>query len=216
MATHGYGGIKRWTLGSVTDQVVHTATTPVFVVQGAEPERQAAPAFKRILVPLDGSALARQALPFAAELAASTNAELILLEAIAPTFETMAGFRPRGRSTPQYAEMIDLLHWHAQQDLGALTEQLGQRGLDVKASIVNGHAAEVIVDEAARSGVDLIVMATHGYSGLKRWALGSVAHKVLHTATMPLVLVRAQPVEDEGEMADWESAEVASSFRSHP
>jgi nucleotide-binding universal stress UspA family protein len=216
MATHGYGGIKRWTLGSVTDQVVHTATTPVFVVQGAEPERQAAPAFKRILVPLDGSALARQALPFAAELAGSADVELILLEAIAPTVETVAGFRPLGRSSPQYAEMIELLHWHAQQDLGALTEQLGQSGLDVKASIVNGHAAEVIVDEAARSGVDLIVMATHGYSGLKRWALGSVAHKVLHTTTMPLVLVRAQAVEDEVEPADWESAEVASSFRSHP
>src|SRR5262245_31002742 len=75
MATHGYGGIKRWTLGSVTDQVVHTATTPVFVVQGAEPERQAAPAIKPILVPLDGSAFARQALPLAAELAASTNAD---------------------------------------------------------------------------------------------------------------------------------------------
>ena len=216
MATHGYGGIKRWTLGSVTDQVVHTATTPVFVVQGAEPVPLAAPEIKRILVPLDGSAFARQALPLAAELAANGNAQLILLEAIASTVETMAGFRPLGRSVPQYAEMIELLHWHAQQDLGALTEQLAQSGLNVKASIVNGHAAEVIVDEAVKQGADLIVMATHGYSGLKRWALGSVAHKVLHTATMPLVLVRAQAVEDEVEAVDWESAGVDSSFRLRP
>ncbi len=216
MATHGYGGIKRWTLGSVTDQVVHTATTPVFVVRGVEPEQLAALEIKRILVPLDGSALARQALPLAAELAASANAELILLEAIAPTIETMVGFRPLGRSSPQYAEMLELLHWHAQHDLGALAEQLGQSGLDVHTSIVNGHAAEVIVDEAARRGVDLVVMATHGYSGLKRWALGSVAHKVLHTATMPLVLVRAQTVEEEEEPADWESAEIAASVRSRP
>ena len=216
MATHGYGGIKRWTLGSVTDQVVHTATTPVFVVQGAEPAPQATPAIKRVLVPLDGSAFARQALPLAADLAAGANAELILLEAIAPAVETIAGFRPLGRPIPQYAEMIELLHWHAQQDLGALAEQLGQSGLDAHTSIVNGHAAEVIVDEAARSGVDLIVMATHGYSGLKRWALGSVAHKVLHTATMPLVLVRAQPVEEDEEPVGWESAEIASSVRSRP
>jgi nucleotide-binding universal stress UspA family protein len=216
MATHGYGGIKRWTLGSVTDQVVHTATTPVFVVQGAEPAPQATPAIKRILVPLDGSAFARQALPLAVDLAAGANAELILLEAIAPTVETMAGFRPLGQSIPQYAEMIELLHWHAQQDLGALTEQLSQSSLNVKASIVNGHAAEVIVDEAAHRGVDLIVMATHGYSGLKRWALGSVAHKVLHTTTMPLVLVRAQEIEDEMELDDQENEEVSSSFRLRP
>jgi nucleotide-binding universal stress UspA family protein len=55
---------------------------------------------------------------------------------------------------------------------------------------VNGHAAEVLVDEAERREVDLIVMATHGYSGLRRWALGSVADKVLHATTTPLILVR--------------------------
>ena len=55
---------------------------------------------------------------------------------------------------------------------------------------MNGHAAEVLVDEAERREVDLIVMATHGYSGLRRWALGSVADKVLHATTTPLILVR--------------------------
>jgi nucleotide-binding universal stress UspA family protein len=58
--------------------------------------------------------------------------------------------------------------------------------------VVQGHAAEVLVDEAARRGVDLIVMATHGYSGLKRWALGSVADKVLQATITPLLLVRAK------------------------
>jgi nucleotide-binding universal stress UspA family protein len=51
----------------------------------------------------------------------------------------------------------------------------------------------VLVDEATQCGVDLMVMATHGYGGLRRWALGSVAHKVVHTATTPLILVRARP-----------------------
>src|SRR5262245_4621097 len=69
MATHGYGGLKRWTLGSVTDKVVHTATRPVFVVRGGEVAPPVAPPIKRILVPLDGSDLARQALPLAVELA---------------------------------------------------------------------------------------------------------------------------------------------------
>jgi len=55
-----------------------------------------------------------------------------------------------------------------------------------------GLPAEAIVDEAAREGVDLIVMATHGASGLRRWAVGSVADKVLHATSTPLVLVHAQ------------------------
>jgi nucleotide-binding universal stress UspA family protein len=62
----------------------------------------------------------------------------------------------------------------------------------VTTSVANGHPAEVIVDEAARHAASLIVMATHGRGGLRRWALGSVADKVLHTTTTPLVLVRAQ------------------------
>ena len=55
-----------------------------------------------------------------------------------------------------------------------------------------GLPAEAIVDEASREGVDLIVMATHGASGLRRWAVGSVADKVLHATSTPLVLVGAQ------------------------
>jgi nucleotide-binding universal stress UspA family protein len=216
MATHGYGGLKRWTLGSVTDKVVHTAATPVFVVRGAGSPPAADPTIKRILVPLDGSAFAEQVLPLATELATCANAQLILLEAIAPTIETLAGFRPVGRPIARYGETMELLHWHAQQNLGALAEQLRMRGLRVKTTIVNGHAAEVIVDEATRRGVDLIVMATHGYSGLKRWALGSVAQKVLHTATMPLVLVRAQAIGDQAEAGASKTRDTLASARIRP
>jgi nucleotide-binding universal stress UspA family protein len=216
MATHGYGGLKRWTLGSVTDQVVHTATTPVFVVHGAEPAPQADPTIKRILVPLDGSEFARQALPLATELATRANAELILLQAIDPVIELYPRMRSLSRPTPQNAEMMELLHWHARLDLEALAEQLRVRGLRVKTSSVNGHAAEVIIDEAARRGVDLIVMATHGYSGLKRWALGSVAHQLLHTATMPLALVRAQAIEVQAGAGVEASSDASASDHIRP
>jgi nucleotide-binding universal stress UspA family protein len=58
--------------------------------------------------------------------------------------------------------------------------------------VVEGHPAEAIIDEAERQQSDVIVMATHGYSGIKRWSLGSVADKVLHATDTPLVLVRAR------------------------
>jgi nucleotide-binding universal stress UspA family protein len=190
MATHGYGGLKRWALGSITDKVIHAASVPVFVVRAAIPAR--APALKRIMVPLDGSALARQALPHALDLARPARAELLLIQAIAGTIEAYPGFPTRGRPIPQLADVLEVLRDQATSELNTQADALRARDVAVKTAIVNGHAAEVLVDEADWHRVDLIVMATHGYSGLKRWALGSVADKVLHATTTPLLLVRAQ------------------------
>ena len=88
--------------------------------------------------------------------------------------------------------MIDALREQATSELDQQADALRARDIAVKSAIVNGHAAEVLVDEAEWRKADLIVMATHGYSGLKRWALGSVADKVLHATTTPVLLVRAQ------------------------
>jgi len=191
MATHGYSGVKRWALGSVMDKVVHALSTPILIVRAEAPARE--PTLKRIMVPLDGSALARQALPLAVELAKSAGAELLLLQAIAATIEAYPGFPSRGRPIPQLADVLEALRDQATSELGTQADELRAHEVSARTAVVNGHAAEVLVDEAARRGVDLIVMATHGYSSLKRWALGSVADKVLHATTTPLLLVRAQP-----------------------
>jgi nucleotide-binding universal stress UspA family protein len=189
MATHGYSGIKRWALGSIADKVIHATATPVFVVRGTA----LAPAtIGRILLPLDGSAVANQALPLAAELATQANAELVLLEAVPAALEAYPGLRPLGRPFPQYGDVLTALQRQAHQGLSALVQQLHQRDLAATAVVVNGHAAETIIEQATLRHADLIVMATHGYSGIKRWALGSVADKVLHATTTPLVLVRAR------------------------
>jgi nucleotide-binding universal stress UspA family protein len=190
MATHGYSGFKRWSLGSVTDKVIHATATPIFIVRAEAPSRKRA--FKRIMVPLDGSALARQALPLATEIAKSSGAELLLMEAIAATIEAYPGFPSRGRPIPQLADVLEALRDQATNQLGEQADALRAQGVGASTQVVQGHAAEVLVDEAARRGVDLIVMATHGYSGLKRWALGSVADKVLQATITPLLLVRAK------------------------
>ena len=189
MATHGYSGIKRWALGSVTDKLVHVANVPVFVVRGMEHPPIGERSLKRILVPLDGSALARQALPFATELAASTHAELTLLTVHAPPLgEALEEVSPYPRSD----ELLAALRDRMLGELGDLADELQQQQVPVTPVAVEGFPAEAIIDLAARRHADLIVMATHGYSGLKRWALGSVADKMLHAATTPLLLVRAQ------------------------
>jgi nucleotide-binding universal stress UspA family protein len=197
MATHGYGGLRRWALGSVTDKVVHETSTPVFIVRDAHRAAGGDTALKRIMVPLDGSALAKQALPLATELATCARAELLLMEAVAPTLEAYPGFPPVGRPIPQLSEVLEALRAQAAKELGEAADKLQRREVAATTRVVSGHAAEVIVDEAKQRGVDLIVMATHGYGGLKRWALGSIADKVLHASTTPLVLVRAQAPAEE-------------------
>jgi nucleotide-binding universal stress UspA family protein len=98
LATHDYRGLKRWVLGSVADNVVHATSIPVLIVRGTA--RARAPAINRIMVPIDGSALARQALPLATELARSARAELLLLRAVAPAIEGYPSFRPRDERVP--------------------------------------------------------------------------------------------------------------------
>ncbi len=187
MATHGYAGLKRWTHGSVADDVLHRTTTPVLIVPGgAAPARE--PSLSRILLPLDGSELAKQALPLATELAAQAHAQLILFQAIAPPLGGTIGAR-----IP--AEDQTTLRMQAHAELRALAGELRPYDIRIKTVVVAGAAAEEIVVAAAQYQADLIVMATHGYSGIKRWALGSVADRLLHTTPTPLLLVRARPAE---------------------
>jgi nucleotide-binding universal stress UspA family protein len=189
MATHGYSGIKRWALGSVADKVVHASNIPVLVVRGMEQPPTGEPSLKRILVPLDGSALARQALPQAVGLAASIHAELILLTVHAPP---LGEALEEVSSYPRSDKLLAALRDRVLGELSGLADELHQQQVPVTPVAAEGFPAEAIIDEATRRQVDLIVMATHGYSGLKRWALGSVADKVLHAAMTPLLLVRAQ------------------------
>jgi nucleotide-binding universal stress UspA family protein len=191
MATHGYSGLKRWALGSVADKVIHASCAPVLVVRGVT-SVAAAPAVRRIVVPLDGSPLAKQALPLGAELARRAGAELVLLRATMPTIDLMAGMPPAGRLAAPYEDLTEPMRQSARRELEGIAGQL--RGEDVRVEVAApiGDPAELIVDEAAAHQADLIVMATHGYSGLRRWALGSVADKVLHATTTPLILVRAK------------------------
>jgi nucleotide-binding universal stress UspA family protein len=182
ISTHGYSGLRRWALGSVTDRVAHLAPMPVFVVRKPAPTPLA---LGSILVPLDGSPESRAALPLALELAQQARAELNLLTVVIPpigldTDLALLSLLPEDRS-PLEARL-----------LSELDELRGQaEGLTITPLVAEGFAADTICDTALRCGAGLIVMAAHGYSGLRRWALGSTADKVLHASTTPVLLVRA-------------------------
>jgi nucleotide-binding universal stress UspA family protein len=189
LASHGYSGLKRWALGSVADNVVRATSIPVLIVRGRAPTRT--PVLSRIMVPLNGSPLAHQALPLATELARSAHAELLLVQAITPATTDYPGFATHDERRPQLGNTQTALRHQTTSTIDTLAAELRIHEVDVRTHLVNGHVAEVLVHEAAHCGVDLIVMATHGYGGLRRWALGSVADTVLHATTTPLILVRA-------------------------
>lgn len=189
MATHGYSGLRRWALGSVADKVIHATDAPVLLVRGQAHQVVQPP--HRILTPLDGSGLSRQALPLASEIARAARAELILLRAVVPMIEAYIGAPVLGRPLVENSETLNALYEYALDELKAEAASLRAEAPRVLTRAIIGYPAEVIIDEAREMDVDLIVMATHGYSGLRRWALGSVADKVLHATTTPLILVRA-------------------------
>jgi nucleotide-binding universal stress UspA family protein len=191
MVTHGYSGLRRWALGSVTDKVVSATSTPVFVLRGSDmPVATEPPAFKRILVPLDGSDFARQALSTAAELATHMRADMHLLHAL-PSLEEYPALVRASVTGPQFADAMQKSHTWAREHLAQAARDIQHAEVKVTTQVVKGYPAEVIIQTAAQQQSNLIVMATHGYSGLKRWALGSIADKVLHATSTPLVLVRA-------------------------
>lgn len=139
--------------------------------------------YEKILIPLDGSELAEVALPYAEELAGRLGSEITLL-AVAESEES------------QDYHKHQLYIQHLVEPTKRLAEKYlkkpGDKLIKVESTILTGHPADEIVAYADKEGSSLIVMATHGRSGIRRWSLGSVADKVVRAATQPVALIRAK------------------------
>lgn len=144
--------------------------------------------YKRILVPLDGSALAEQILPYVTSLAKDPQAVITLLRVAG---HPVTSYRVEALSVN--ATRSDDSYAHCEQYLQGIAAPLQQSGLNVETRVLEGPIAEVIIDHAAEMQADLVVMSTHGRTGIGRWLLGSVADRVVHSLNVPLFLMR--PVE---------------------
>lgn len=191
MVTHGYTGVRRWALGSVTDKVVHAARVPVFVLRGQKEAPHARHVqIQHILVPLDGSTFSRQALPVASKLALDAGADIHLVHVVPPLAEQPTLIRTT-LPTDLLAQSQEATRAWSQEQLEEVSKTLREQGLRVSLSVPVGYVPDEIIETAEQQHSNLIVMATHGYSGVKRWSLGSVADKLLHIVNTPLLLVRA-------------------------
>lgn len=137
--------------------------------------------YSTILVPLDGSALAARALPYAVTLARASHARLSLVRA------ALAHPLPGADPSEAQAAVVQ----RAERELEATAESLRSGGLTVETHVYYDEAARAIVDATERQAVDLVVMSTHGHGGLGRWVYGSVADRVLRRVAAPVLLVPA-------------------------
>jgi nucleotide-binding universal stress UspA family protein len=145
--------------------------------------------YKKILVPLDGSEISEMSLNHAKAIAKAFSVpEMILLRVVEP-LSTLAVAELAGAGADWLSKAELMNETEANEYLAKLEEQLKKEGLPAKSVLIRGRAAEGILDYTSKNKIDLIVMSTHGRSGVTRWVLGSIADRVLTHTSVPVLLV---------------------------
>ena len=201
MCTHGRSGIGRWIYGSVAEKILADSPVPVLLVKPSGPAgplllgSSQAP----LLVPLDGSRYAEAALPHALALSQALDRELLLLRVVVPVINPVSS-PVQSWALPMEAEEMVLLEEQDQQMaedyLAKLVRRLKLEGQRVKSKVRFGWPAEEIQEESKAAGVGMILMATHGHTGLRGVILGSVALEMVHRGSLPLFLVHPTELAD--------------------
>jgi nucleotide-binding universal stress UspA family protein len=193
MATRGRSGIHRWLMGSVAEKVLRGAINPLLLVRGdGEGKSEGEATLKSIVVPLDGSKLAESVLPRAVDLAKKLSLKIVLTRAYQiPLSAAYAG--AEAPYIPNQDALLNLIREEAGNYLEEKVNELQQNGIDKVSSILSvGSGADEIIELARSTPDNLIAMCTHGRSGVKRWALGSVTEKVVRHSGDPVLVVRAE------------------------
>jgi nucleotide-binding universal stress UspA family protein len=186
MGTHGRRGLDHIVLGSVAEELVRAAPCPILTVREREKPRPLE-AIEKILVPVDFSEFSRQALIYAKELASSYRARLQLLHVVEPPI--YPSFYALKRSC--FFELLEDVERETEQHLARLMEETEGPETVFDISVIEGRAVTDIPDFAKNNDSDLLVIATHGLTGLKRLFLGSVTEKVVRRARCPVFTARA-------------------------
>lgn len=204
MASHGRTGISRLLIGSVTQQVVHRIHTPVIIVPARVPEdmEHVQAVSGSVLIPLDGSPFAEYALDVGLRLVGTVKPQIHLLRVI--EMASWYGDPYAGINMAALDDYIDSSREDAAAYLDTVAERLRADGYTVRTEIRVGLAADQIEAVAESQESDMIIMATHGRSGVGRLLFGSVAERVLRQITTPLLLIRpdAEALENPETLAD--------------
>ena len=191
MATHGRSGLNRFLLGSVAEKVLRGSVNPLLLVRAADEASPAAEvAFKKVIVPLDGSALAESVLPMVAETAKKLDLEVVLFRAYHIPYNAYAG--DDGYSAVNYDDLIASVRDEANEYLEKKVAEVKKLGVEkVSSASKEGFAGDEIIAMARKTPDGLIAMCSHGRSGVRRWVLGSVTETVVRHTSDPVLVLRA-------------------------
>jgi nucleotide-binding universal stress UspA family protein len=185
ISTHGRSGLSRWLFGSVADRIVQSSSVPLLMIR-PDSKTAATPAFKKLLVPLDGSEVAASVLPFVEEIAKLFGASLVLYHAV-PPISAYPGFET---VNPQIdGQVLQEMQTQAKELLSASAREMEARGHHATVAVSIDLAVDGILRAAKETNSDLIAIGTHGRSGLGRMVLGSVANAVMRRSELPCLLV---------------------------
>jgi len=197
ISSHGRGGFSRLTLGSVTDSLIRRTAVPVLVVKPSASylNPQVRGAFKRIVVPLDGSALAEQVLESVRMLAVLEDSEIVLLTVVD---RAAASADDAPHKAPWWEKDVA----EAKAYLTRVSQAMRAAQLSVLTDVVIGDdVADEIAAYAGRENADLIAIATHGRSGLTRVLRGSVADALTRSSRNCVLVFHPTEVGAKAERA---------------
>jgi nucleotide-binding universal stress UspA family protein len=147
--------------------------------------------YRKILVPLDGSKLAECVLPHVEALAKGCQVQEVIFARVHEPFRWFSGASDYVLSEREIARIESEQIAVAEKYLKEVVNQVHLDGLKPRSELLTGPIAESIAEYAAKNSVDLIIIATHGRSGVGRWVWGSVADRILRSSCVPVLMVRA-------------------------
>jgi nucleotide-binding universal stress UspA family protein len=190
MSTHGRSGLGRWVIGSVAYKLIHSTAIPLLLVRprGDDKAPFEGKPLNTIVVPLDGSELAEMALAYGEGLARQMGLNISLIRVVSTPVMTYPGTEATAYDPKMLADIENAAAGYLQQK----QTELGKKGLKIEYKVKVGNPAEHVIDFAEGHEGTLIVMSTHGRSGIARWILGSVADRILRESHGPILLIRSQ------------------------
>lgn len=200
MATHGRSGLNRWLLGSVAEKVMRGTANPLILIRATEPaKRDGMVSVKSLVVPLDGSALAESVLPTVAWFAKQLDLDVALFRSYVIPYAVYGhGY---GYYAVDVQQLTSEMAAEARTYLEKKQAELKSLGVDrVSAVVKEGLSADEIIKLARQMPDSLIAMCSHGRSGVKRWALGSVTESVVRHSDNPVLVVRPAMPGDGGSL----------------
>jgi nucleotide-binding universal stress UspA family protein len=192
LSTHGRSGLTRMVLGSVAWRIINGTESPVLVMHPREEPNELVATLTDILVPLDSSPLAEEVLPLAGTLAQALNLKMHLVMVVPSALELAVG-----TDLVVYpGHVLDAARTVAREYLQGVASKLESQGREVIWEVLAGDPGSAIVDYSTAMTNNLVIMSTHGRSGFRRWALGSVTDRVIRTSHDPVIVIRSTEGQD--------------------